>query len=103
MEEFTTFLASKKIDAQLFKEKEPQVFENWLFQFEQMHPKSFVLQQLFVINAIRRKYPYQEPEKPIEVKKVEVLSPIEEEPKVVKPKTAIKRPVIVRKKPNNEN
>jgi len=53
---FPDFLVSKKIDAARFAAAEPDVFKEWADLFEQMHPNSFTLQKLNLINAVRRKY-----------------------------------------------
>lgn len=53
---FESYLASKKIDAQLFKQGAPQQYEEFQVLFEQIHPKSFTAQKLFLINKIRRTY-----------------------------------------------
>jgi len=53
---FADYLASKKIDAARFQVAEPEVFNEWADLFEQVHPNSFTLQKLNLINAIRRRY-----------------------------------------------
>lgn len=53
-------MISKKIDSDQFKENEAHLWDAWKVLFEQVHPKSFTAQKLYLINAIRRKYPYQE-------------------------------------------
>lgn len=55
-EEFEKFLQSKKISPKLFKEAEKERFEEWEKLFSNVHPKSFVIQKLHLINDIRRKY-----------------------------------------------
>ena len=55
-EEFEKFLQSKKISPKLFKEAEKERFEEWKKLFSNVHPKSFVIQKLHLINDIRRKY-----------------------------------------------
>lgn len=35
---------------------EPVLFNSWKSEFEQMHPNSFTVQKLNLINPIRRKY-----------------------------------------------
>lgn len=42
---------------QAFAKAEPLVWLQWKTEFEQMHPNSFTLQKLNLINPIRRKYP----------------------------------------------
>ena len=53
---FEDYLASKKIDSGAFKMAEPDVWANWKNEFEQVHPNSFTLQKLNLINPMRRKY-----------------------------------------------
>ncbi len=53
---FEAYLAAKKIDPVLFSKAEPDLFTAWKTAFEQMHPNSFTMQKLNLINAIRRKY-----------------------------------------------
>ncbi|AFM05675.1 hypothetical protein Fleli_3346 [Bernardetia litoralis DSM 6794] len=55
-EEFKNFLRSKKISPKLLKEAEKDLFEEWLILFSAVNPKSFVMQKLYLINDIRRKY-----------------------------------------------
>jgi hypothetical protein len=54
---FIEYLVSKKIDAEKFGSSEPSVFKEWQNTFEQMHPKSFTAQKLYLINAKRRQFP----------------------------------------------
>ncbi|TRX55559.1 hypothetical protein FNH22_18175 [Fulvivirga sp. M361] len=51
------FLTKKKIDGDAFKQHEPELWTQWKGLYEQMHPKSFVAQKLYLINPVRRKYP----------------------------------------------
>ncbi|WP_291720847.1 hypothetical protein [Bernardetia sp.] len=55
-EEFEKFLQTKKISVNLFKNAEKERFEEWQRLFSHVHPKSFVIQKLHLINEIRRKY-----------------------------------------------
>lgn len=73
---FEEYLATKKIDSTAFKIAEKELWIKFELLFEQMHPKSFTMQKLSLINQIRRKYPLME----VVAQKVE------------KPKT--KRPII---------
>lgn len=54
--DFEAYLASKRIDSQLFSSAEPELWQSWKRDFEQMHPGSFTMQKLNLINPIRRKY-----------------------------------------------
>jgi len=53
---FEEYLISKKIDSSAFKMSEPVVWEKFKLLFDQMHPNSFTMQKLNLINGIRRKY-----------------------------------------------
>ena len=64
---FEDYLKAKKIDAAIFSQAEPEVFHQWNTEFALMHPNSFTMQKLNLINSIRRKYhikevPTKEPE-----------------------------------------
>lgn len=54
--DFEGFLRSKRIDSGAFRKVEPETWEEWKTDFEQMHPASFTVQKLNLINAVRRKY-----------------------------------------------
>jgi hypothetical protein len=54
---FLDFLARKNIDARSLKENEPALFEKWEHAFAPLHEESFLMQQKFLINPVRRKYP----------------------------------------------
>ena len=54
--DFETYLTSKRIDSARFKAAERELWESWRNDFEQMHPNSFTVQKLNLINPIRRKY-----------------------------------------------
>jgi len=56
---FEEYLLSKKIDARAFEQSEEKLFNTWREEFEQMHPNSFTVQKLNLINPIRRKYRLQ--------------------------------------------
>lgn len=60
MQEFEEYLTNKKIDAHAFKEAEPSLWEEWMSLFAKVHPNSFSQQKLFLINAIRRKFPLED-------------------------------------------
>ena len=53
---FEAYLSSKKIDSPAFRNAEPAVWNSWNDVFGQMHPNSFTLQKLNLINVVRRKY-----------------------------------------------
>lgn len=53
---FEEYCQSKKIDPQLFKNKEPERFEEWKQIFNTVSINSFTQQKLFLINETRRKY-----------------------------------------------
>jgi hypothetical protein len=53
---FEEYLISKKIDQEAFVKSEPALYHDWKTEFEQIHPNSFTVQKLNLINPIRRKY-----------------------------------------------
>jgi len=53
---FEEYLISKKIDSQLFRAAEPDLWNEWNGLFEAVSPASFTAQKLYLINPIRRKY-----------------------------------------------
>jgi hypothetical protein len=79
--DFSAFLVSKKIDEQAFRSGEPVLFNEWLRDFGQMHPNSFTMQKLNLINPVRRKYPLKASAVTAEVK---TLTP-PTTPKIAKP------------------
>jgi len=54
---FLDFLERKNIDAEAFKAENSDLYSNWLQLFELVSEASFVMQQKFLINPIRKKYP----------------------------------------------
>ncbi|NVJ47193.1 MAG: hypothetical protein HWE07_08685 [Cytophagia bacterium] len=79
--DFKTWLKLKKIDPKSFASAEMERFMELKKLFDQVHPNSFTAQKLFIINDIRRKYPFLvELEKPVQRKPMV-------KPKIVKPKT----------------
>jgi len=68
--DFETYLTAKKIDSIAFRKAEPQVWQEWSSEFDQMHPDSFTMQKLNLINPIRRKYTLQ-----VSIPKKEQTSP----------------------------
>ncbi|HET6542892.1 MAG TPA: hypothetical protein VFG46_20535 [Chryseolinea sp.] len=79
------YLISKKIDSAAFLKAEPELWKSWDFEFQQMHPNSFTIQKLNLINPIRRKYPL-----PLMPEKQEPTTPTSEPvtPPALDPKTA---------------
>jgi hypothetical protein len=59
---FEEYLSGKKIDSVAFKAAEADRWKEWESEFAQLHPDSFTLQKLYLINPIRRKYPLQSPQ-----------------------------------------
>jgi hypothetical protein len=57
METLEAYLRGKKIDPAQFRAGEPELYARWEALYAQQHPNSFTLQQLFVINRIRRRFP----------------------------------------------
>jgi hypothetical protein len=83
---FEAYLASKKIDSAAFQRAEPVLWGQWQIQFEQMHPNSFTVQKLNLINPIRRKYQLKEEAvKKVEPKPPAVNAPAADQPPAEKP------------------
>lgn len=57
---FEAYLENKKIDPAKFKKGEIDRYDAFKMQFDQMHPKSFTAQKLYLINGLRRRYPLHE-------------------------------------------
>jgi hypothetical protein len=62
---FDEYLIRKKIDKVAFSQHEPSRFAEWASEFNLIHPNSFTLQKLHLINAIRRKYQLKNESKPL--------------------------------------
>ena len=45
---FDEYLSNKKIDANKFRDSEPETYLRFALAFEQMHEDSFTLQKLFL-------------------------------------------------------
>lgn len=82
---FKEFCIDKKIDAKLFFQGNPDLFKEMKSTFDKMHPKSFTMQYLFIINDTRRLYLLEESEE-TEIAKPKVTA----KPKVKIP--GIKKP-----------
>lgn len=54
--DFEEYLKSKKIDAPAFEKADPILYASWKAEFSQVHPNSFTVQKLNLINPVRRKY-----------------------------------------------
>jgi hypothetical protein len=54
--DFEEYLKAKKIDSAALRAAEPELWTSWKNEFEVVHPNSFTMQKLNLINAIRRKY-----------------------------------------------
>ena len=84
MEELTfkEYLHKKKIDAIAFAKARSEEYAALKKEFDQLHPDSFTAQKLFIINPIRREFPFKAD---AEVKKQKKLQP---RPKIIRPKTS---------------
>lgn len=84
---FEEYLSGKKIDLKAFEQAEKEAVINWRQEFEQMHPKSFTAQKLFLINGIRRRFPLkiEHVQETNEVKPEQAASPVKPKP-VMRPK-----------------
>lgn len=58
--EFDTFLRKKNIDPLKFRQGDPDLYYSWESLFGQISEPSFIMQEKFLINKIRRKYLLQE-------------------------------------------
>ena len=54
---FDDYLSQKHINAEKFKLNDAAIYLSWASIFTKMHPKSFSLQKLFLLNKVREKYP----------------------------------------------
>lgn len=90
--DFEAYLISKKIDSNRFRNSEPDVWSAWKKEFDQMHPNSFTIQKLNLINPIRRKY--QLPLSADEKKTSETTSPPVASSPVAKPGRPVIRPKL---------
>lgn len=89
---FEEYLISKKIDSARFKEAEPEVWHAWKIEFDQMHPNSFTVQKLNLINPVRRKYqlPVVVEEKKMQMPSASPMAPSPKPGKpIMKPKTGL--------------
>jgi hypothetical protein len=92
---FEEYLVSKKIDSDAFKKAEPEVWKAWKNEFEQVHPNSFTVQKLNLINPVRRKYLLPATQ---EIKPTEPPTAVAAAPAPAKPGKPVMRP-----KPNRDS
>ena len=59
--EFEAYLMSKKIDPEGFRREHSAQYTEWESIYAQVSPESFTQQKLFLINGLRRAYPYTAP------------------------------------------
>lgn len=98
---FEEYLLSKKIDSNLFQDKEKNLWIKWKDEFEQMHPNSFTAQKFYLINPIRRKYPLRETPKVEEQQKPAAEIPSETEKPIIHPALKQPKPVFKPKPKTN--
>ena len=94
---FEEYLASKMIDSDTYKASEPAQWSSFAAIFEQMHPKSFTLQKLNLINGIRREFPFVVEKSEQEQLKQQVARPVMKstvQPVVKTSGDASKKPVM---------
>ena len=85
---FEEYLTGKNIDSEAFRKAEEKLWMEWKSEFEQMHPNSFTVQKLNLINPVRRKYILKsKPEAPSKIETdTSSLNPqVPEKPKPAKP------------------
>lgn len=56
--DFQEYLHSKKIDSDAFKKANPTQWNEWETIFDRISPQSFTAQKLYLINPIRRQFPF---------------------------------------------
>jgi hypothetical protein len=95
---FEEYLISKKIDSAAFRQAEPLMWESWHDEFEKMHPNSFTVQKLNLINPVRRKYLLQHVPEVKKEEKKEESTPVSSSTTTSTPtapaKPAVARPVF---------
>ncbi len=64
--EFEEYCASKKIDADQFKQTDEMLFSELKSIFSEMHVESFTTQKKFLINNLRRRFKLVELKKEVE-------------------------------------
>lgn len=114
MSDFHDYLYKKKIDSEAFKKAEPVQWQVWKEIFDKVHPDSFTAQKLYLINPLRRQYPFvgeeqaivakERPKKPVMKPKAAPASPEEGEnrqgqPVKAKPGMVIKPRVKMNARP----
>ena len=55
--QFEEYLKQKQIDSLAFQAKDKEMYARLADIFVEIHPRSFTIQKLFLMNKIRRKYP----------------------------------------------
>lgn len=86
---FEEFLRSKMIDSDAFRREEPGVWDAWKREFEQMHPTSFTMQKLNLVNVMRRKYLLRVKDEP---KPGDAATPTASPPEPAKPAKPVIKP-----------
>lgn len=72
---FSQYLEQKKINAETFRQSEPEKYASLDHDFTEMHPDSFTAQYLFLINPLRRKYLLDTPKEVAQEKPKGALRP----------------------------
>lgn len=73
---FEDYWTSKKVDSDAYQATEPHQWEEFKSIFKQMHPKSFTMQKLNLINGLRRRFPLTEEPLQKESLKPKVTRPV---------------------------
>lgn len=80
---FEEYCIKKKIDPENFRKNEPDKWSSFSRIFDQVSENSFTQQKKFLLNDLRKSYPYIEKEKEIGVSSVESESkPVSSRPKI---------------------
>ncbi|OUT93536.1 MAG: hypothetical protein CBB92_14615 [Flammeovirgaceae bacterium TMED32] len=62
MSDFHLYLISKKIDPSAFERGDNPLYQEFERAFTYLHQSSFTSQKLFLLNKLRRKFLYENPE-----------------------------------------
>jgi len=87
---FDDYLIAKRIDATAFRQSEPDIYQQWAAEFSQLHPNSFTMQKLNLMNPIRRKFHLKSEDQSVQSSKLSESS--SQQPSTTKPGKPVMRP-----------
>jgi hypothetical protein len=102
---FKDYLISRRIDPSAFAKNEPRRYREFGQLYDQVHIRSFIMQKLFVLNMLRKNYPYSpSEEEAVSAGKKSAGSSgkrplMRPRPTVLSPDTAKETPEVKRAKP----